>query len=189
MKWFPPYSEYGFGARAFTERNRPGALSQNQNGTESEKFDTLPLSFAWSATQWDDFKGLGFLSLDLKIVLYGFDPFDPSSNLTRPIDGLLRVYKTAQLHNALVGFYTDFEGLEKIISGKQGFYLGSDDRAVNVFAHAFMLGCRGAGCKSSDQHNNHQILKNDTPRFHRTSPVCQFVMKKWSQKLIDFKAH
>jgi len=42
-------------------------------------------------------------------ILYGGDPFDAPCNLTRFIDGLLRIYEAAQLNRALVRFDTDLE--------------------------------------------------------------------------------
>ena len=44
-----------------------------------------------------------------QIILYGFDPFDAPRDLTRFIDGLLRINKAAQLNGAFVGFDTDLE--------------------------------------------------------------------------------
>ena len=40
-------------------------------------------------------------------ILYGCDPFDAPSDLTRFIDGLLRINEAAQLNDALVSFNTD----------------------------------------------------------------------------------
>jgi hypothetical protein len=101
------------------------------------------------------------------MVFYGVDPVDAPGDFTRSIDRALRINDATQLHGALVGFDTDFEGLEKIISGKQRFYLGRDDRIVNVLARAFVSGCRGAGRhKGSHQHKNHKIANNDIRPFH-----------------------
>ena len=44
-----------------------------------------------------------------QIILYGFDPFDAPCDLTRFIDGLLRINEAAQLNDALVSFDTDLE--------------------------------------------------------------------------------
>ena len=50
-----------------------------------------------------------------QIILYGCDPFDASGDLTRRIDGLLRIDEAAHLNDALVSFDTDLELPEKII--------------------------------------------------------------------------
>jgi hypothetical protein len=44
-----------------------------------------------------------------QIILYGVDPLDAPGDLTRFIDGLLRIHEAAQLHDALVGFHTDLK--------------------------------------------------------------------------------
>ena len=44
-----------------------------------------------------------------QIILYGFDPLDAPCDLTRFIDGLLRINEAAQLNRALVSFDTDLE--------------------------------------------------------------------------------
>ena len=44
-----------------------------------------------------------------QIILYGCDPFDAPCDLTRFIDGLLRINEAAQLNGALVSFDTDLE--------------------------------------------------------------------------------
>jgi len=44
-----------------------------------------------------------------QIILYGGDPVDAPCDLTRFIDGLLRINKAAQLNDALVSFDTDLE--------------------------------------------------------------------------------
>jgi len=44
-----------------------------------------------------------------QIILYGFDPLDAPYDLTRFIDGLLRINEAAQLNGALVSFDTDLE--------------------------------------------------------------------------------
>jgi hypothetical protein len=45
----------------------------------------------------------------VQIILYGFDPLDAPCDLTRFIDGLLRINEAAQLNDALVSFNTDLE--------------------------------------------------------------------------------
>ena len=50
-----------------------------------------------------------------QIILYGSDPLDAPCDLTRFIDGLLRINEAAQLNDPLVSFNTDLEWLEKII--------------------------------------------------------------------------
>jgi len=49
-------------------------------------------------------------------ILYGCDPFDAPRDLTRFVDGLLRIDKAAQLHNAFVRFDLLF-GTLKACSG------------------------------------------------------------------------
>jgi len=44
-----------------------------------------------------------------QIIPYGFDPLDAPCDLTRFIDGLLRINEAAQLNDALVSFDTDLE--------------------------------------------------------------------------------
>ena len=44
-----------------------------------------------------------------QIILYGFDPLDAPRDLTRFIDGLLRINEAAQLNGALISFDTDLE--------------------------------------------------------------------------------
>ena len=44
-----------------------------------------------------------------QIILYGFDPVDATCDLTRFIDGLLRINEAAQLNDALESFNTDLE--------------------------------------------------------------------------------
>ena len=44
-----------------------------------------------------------------QIILYGCDSFDAPCDLTRLIDGLLRINEAAQLNRALVSFDTDLE--------------------------------------------------------------------------------
>jgi hypothetical protein len=44
-----------------------------------------------------------------QIILYGFDPLDGPYDLTRFIDGLLRINEAAQLNDTLVSFNTDLE--------------------------------------------------------------------------------
>ena len=44
-----------------------------------------------------------------QIILYGFDPLDAPCDLTRFIDGLLRINEAAQLNDPLVSFNTDLE--------------------------------------------------------------------------------
>ena len=53
-------------------------------------------------------KGNGRLFHD-QIILYGVDPVDAPCDLTRFIDGLLRINEAAQLNRALVRFDTDLE--------------------------------------------------------------------------------
>jgi len=45
----------------------------------------------------------------VQIILYGFDPFDAACDLTRFIDGLLRINEAAELNAALVSPDTDFK--------------------------------------------------------------------------------
>jgi hypothetical protein len=101
-----------------------------------------------------------------QIILYGLDPFHAPCDFNRFIDGLLRINEAAQLDDALVGFNPDLEGLEKIIRGKQRFYLGRDDRIVNVFTGTFLFGGRGTGYKGGDQHENHKIADKNLDLFH-----------------------
>ena len=68
-----------------------------------------------------------------EIIPYGLDPFDAAGDLACLIGGLLRINETAQLNDAFTGFYADLKGLEKIIRGKLGFYLGCDDRIIDIF--------------------------------------------------------
>ena len=68
------------------------------------------------------------LFFHVQIILYGFDALDASGDFTRFIDCLLRTNEAAQLNDALVGFNTDLERLEKIIGCKERFDLGRDDR-------------------------------------------------------------
>jgi hypothetical protein len=42
-------------------------------------------------------------------ILYGGDPFDAPCDLTRFVNGLLRINETAQLNDAPVSFDTDLE--------------------------------------------------------------------------------
>jgi hypothetical protein len=54
----------------------------------------------------------GFYNVRLfhnQTILYGGDPFDAPCDLTRFIDGLLRINEAAQLNDALVRFDTDLE--------------------------------------------------------------------------------
>jgi hypothetical protein len=44
-----------------------------------------------------------------QIILNGFYPFDGPCDLTRLIDGVLGIYETAKLDDALVRFDTDLE--------------------------------------------------------------------------------
>src|SRR4030042_7106534 len=44
-----------------------------------------------------------------QIILYGLNPVDAPCDLTRLIDGLLRINEAAQLNDALVSFDTDLE--------------------------------------------------------------------------------
>ncbi len=44
-----------------------------------------------------------------QIIPYGFDPLDAPRDLTRFIDGLLRINEAAQLNDAPVSFNTDLE--------------------------------------------------------------------------------
>jgi hypothetical protein len=44
-----------------------------------------------------------------QIILHGSDPFNARCDLTRFIDGLLRINEAAQLNAALVGLHTDLE--------------------------------------------------------------------------------
>jgi len=44
-----------------------------------------------------------------QIILYGFDPSDAPCDLTRFIDGILRINEAAQLDGALASFNTDLE--------------------------------------------------------------------------------
>ena len=99
-----------------------------------------------------------------QIILYGFDPLDVPCDLICFISGLSRINEAAQLNGALVSFDTDLERLKKIISCKQRFYLGRDDRIVNVFTWTCLFGCRCTGEKGGDQHKKHKIAKaHDLP--------------------------
>ena len=44
-----------------------------------------------------------------QIILYGGDPFDAPCDLTRFIDGLLRINEAAHLNDALESLHTDLE--------------------------------------------------------------------------------
>jgi len=68
-----------------------------------------------------------------QMILYGVDSLDTPGDLTRFIHRLLRINEAAQLNDALVSLDTDLERFEKSIIGKQRFYLGRNDRIVNVF--------------------------------------------------------
>jgi hypothetical protein len=63
----------------------------------------------------------------------------------------LRINEAAQLDDALVSFYTDLEGFQKIIVCKLSFYLGRDDRIINVLTGTF----RCTGHTGGDQHKKH----------------------------------
>jgi hypothetical protein len=101
-----------------------------------------------------------------KIILYGFNPVDVPCDLTGFIDGLLRINDAAQLDDALVSFNTDLEGLEEIISCKLSFYLGRDDRIINVLTGTFMFGCRCTGHKGGDHYQKDKIADKDIFLFH-----------------------
>jgi hypothetical protein len=118
-----------------------------------------------------------------QVVLYGSDPFGAPCDFTRFIDGMLRINEAAQLDPALVSLDTDFEGLEKIIFRKQGFYLGRDDRIIHVLARAFVCACRSTGRKGDDEHKKDQIADKQIPRFHNVYSSFVNLMVK----LIDCK--
>jgi hypothetical protein len=58
---------------------------------------------------------------------------DSPGDLTRFIDGLLRINEAAQLNDALVSLDTNLERFEEGIICKQRFDLGRDDQIVDVF--------------------------------------------------------
>ena len=75
-----------------------------------------------------------------EIIPDGFDPIDGAGDLACFVDRGLRINKTAQLNDALAGFYADLERLEKVIGRELRFYLGGDDGIVDIIPRALLFG-------------------------------------------------